>query len=430
MKVAIFGTGYVGLVTGVCLADLGHTIFCVDVDSAKIDRLNLGEIPIYEPGLETLLHKNRTSITFTIDSELAIQEVEFIFIAVGTPQSDSGQADLQYVRSVAESIGNTLSKKKYERKIIVVKSTVPVGTGDMIDDIIRKKYSGEFAVVSNPEFLKEGSAIKDFKEADRIVIGSNNAEASDMMALLYEKLEAPIVRTDRRSSELIKYAANAFLATKISFINSIANLATEVGADVESIALGIGLDRRIGSHFLKAGIGYGGSCFPKDVSALIHSFRSQGISPDLLEAVEKINEEQKTKVVSELKKKLGNLTGKKVGVLGLSFKPGTDDLREAPSLVILSQLLDAGMSIKAWDPISEKSCAALFPDVFYCPSPYEAITDADAFVVVTEWDEVKRMDLSVVKKLMHGRVLIDGRNVFNPTEAKNLGFEYVGIGRG
>ena len=425
MKVTIFGTGYVGLVTGVCLADLGHTVICVDTDEAKITSLQAGEVPIYEPGLETLLFKNHERLTFTNNTSLPVNSSDIIFIAVGTPQSESGEADLTYVESVARTIGEHIDGYK----VVVVKSTVPVGTGDRIESLIRETYQGEFAVVSNPEFLKEGSAIKDFNIPDRIVIGTDDEKAFELMNLLYEKLEAPVLLTDRKSSELIKYASNAFLATKISFINSMANLASEVGADIESVAQGMGMDSRIGPHFLKAGIGYGGSCFPKDVTALIHTAKAQNVPFELLESVERVNEAQKEKPVTMLKARMGDLSGKTVGILGLSFMPETDDLREAPSLTIIQQLIDEGAQIKAWDPISEEACRKIFPDVFYCPSPYEAVEGADAVIVVTEWDEVKRLNLVKVKDLMKGSVIFDGRNVFDGEKVRELGFEYVGIGK-
>lgn len=424
MKVAIFGTGYVGLVTGVCLADLGHIVTCIDTNEEKIEFLNQGKVPIYEPGLEELIIKNRSRLYFTTDFKKPIQDAEVIFIAVGTPQGEDGSADLNYVKNVALSIASEIK----EFKVIVVKSTVPVGTGDMIEEIISEKFTQSFAVVSNPEFLREGTAIHDFRYPDRIVVGTLNQQAVKVMEKLYEKLEAPFVVTDRYSSELIKYASNAFLATKISFINSIANLSEKVGADIDSIALGMGMDHRIGPHFLKAGIGYGGSCFPKDVQALIYSGKQQGVEVDLLESVERVNKSQKELVVKKLSEKI-KLEGKKVAILGLSFKPDTDDLREAPSLVIIDQLQKKGVDIFAWDPIAEEVCRKIYPDIQYCPSPYEALTNAEAAIIVTEWNEVKELDLKKVKELMKTPLLFDGRNVFERDEVEKLGIEYMGVGR-
>ncbi len=413
-----------GLVTGVCLANLGHSVTCVDTDEGKIKRLNDGEVPIYEPGLETLLHKNKSGLTFTTESKKPVEEAEIIFIAVGTPQAENGSADLRFIESVAATISEYIN----EFKVVVVKSTVPVGTGARVEEIIGSKFKGEFAVVSNPEFLKEGAAISDFNTPDRIVIGTDNEVAIKLLKELYQQLDAPILVTDRKSSELIKYASNAMLATKISFINSIANLAGAVGADIEAISEGMGMDQRIGPRFLKAGLGYGGSCFPKDVQALIYSAKTQNVPSRLLEAVEQVNKSQKETAVLKLSEKM-DLNGKTVGLLGLSFKPNTDDIREAPSLTIIDQLQKAGAEIKAWDPVSEPECAKIYPAVGYCPSPYEAVTDVDAVIVVTEWDEVKRMDLRKIKELMKNPVIIDGRNVLDKKLAKELGFEYVGIGR-
>ncbi len=430
-NVTIFGTGYVGLVTGVCLANLGHKVTCVDVNSEKIDQLNKGVVPIYEPGLEELIKKNHKNLFFTTESAEPIKSSDIIFIAVGTPQGSDGSADLQFVRSVAQTIGSEIT----DFKVIVIKSTVPVGTGDEIEKIIAQNYSGNFALLSNPEFLKEGTAIDDFNCPDRIVIGINNSlgtrlnqKALDTMNSLYQKLDCPTLITDRRSSELIKYASNAFLATKISFINSIAAVAESSGADIDDIARGIGLDKRIGPHFLKAGVGYGGSCFPKDVQALIHIARAHQAPTNLLESVEIVNVYQKELAVKKLKSKI-DLKDKVVGLWGLSFKPDTDDLREAPSLTIIKQLLKEGAKVQAWDPISEKACADLYPNVYYCPSPYEAIENADAAILITEWSEVKKIDLKKVKSLMKTPLIIDGRNILSKQLAKDEGIEYMGIGR-
>src|SRR3990167_5415219 len=347
MKISIFGTGYVGLVTGTCLANLGHEVNCVDIDLDKINKLNKGVIPIYEPGLSGLIVKNKSKLTFTTDPSNAVKNSKIIFIAVGTPQREDGSADLQYVKSVAEEIAQHINSYK----VIVIKSTVPVGTSDLVENIIRTKFNGEFDVVSNPEFLKEGSAIDDFANTDRIVIGSKNKKAAQLVQKMYEKLKCPFVVTDRRSSELIKYASNAFLATKISFINSIANLSEKVGADITDIARGIGFDKRINPHFLNAGIGYGGSCFPKDVKALIFTAKDYNSNLELLSVVDKLNENQKQIVVKKLEQKL-SLQSAKIAILGLAFKPNTDDIREAPSLTIIKELLKKGAKLSAWDPVA------------------------------------------------------------------------------
>ncbi len=424
-KISIFGTGYVGLVTGICFAELGNYVVCVDIDKNKISGLKKGKIPIYEPGLEELLKKNISKLEFTTDGASAIKKTEIIFIAVGTPQGKNGGADLKYVEAVAEDIGKNMQGPK----IIVIKSTVPVGSEIKIAEIIKKHYKGEFTIVSNPEFLREGSAIKDFLHPDRVIIGSSHQGVADALVKLYEPLNAPIFSTDLRSAQLIKYASNAYLATKISFMNEMANLAEKLDANIENIALGMGYDKRIGSDFLRAGVGYGGSCFPKDVKELIYTARLNGSDLKILDAVEVVNDIQKVIPVKKLKEKLGKLDGAKVAILGLSFKPNTDDLREAPSLAIIRQLLNFQVAIKAWDPVSISEAKKIFPQIEYFTDIYKALEGVDGAIIVTEWDEIKKIDLKKVKELMKKPIIIDGRNVLNQKEVKKLGFEYSGIGR-
>lgn len=424
MDIAIFGTGYVGLVTGVCLAELGNQVTCVDVDSEKIRKLKRGESPIYEPGLSELLKKNSSRLTFTTNGTLAIEKSEIIFIAVGTPSNPDGSANLKYVEEVAEEIGKNIKTNK----IIVIKSTVPVGTEKTVSEIIKKYYKGKFSIVSNPEFLREGSAINDFMHPDRIVLGTNDHESLDKMDKLYEPLNAPIIHTDIRSSEIIKYASNAYLATKISFINEMANLADKFGANIEYIAKGMGSDSRIGSAFLDAGLGYGGSCFPKDVKELIHTAHIVGIDMKILEAVDETNTKQKLIPVTKLKNKI-NLKDAVVAILGLAFKPNTDDLREASSLSIIGALLYEGAKIKAWDPVASGLCKKIYPTLEYSDTPEEALKDADAAVIVTEWEQLKSLDLRKVKKIMKNALIIDGRNVLDKKAALDAKIEYYGIGR-
>lgn len=423
-KITIFGTGYVGLVTGVCLSEIGNRVICIDIDEEKIKNLQKGILPIYEPGLEELLKKNQKRLEFTTDASYGILNSDIIFIAVGTPQGKDGGADLRYVEDVAKVIGKNIN----ERKIIVIKSTVPVGSEVRIKEIIKEHYSGDFVIASNPEFLREGSAIEDFMHPDRVVIGTIAEGVADELAEIYKALKAPIINTDIRSAQLIKYASNAFLATKISFINEIANLSEKLGGNVENIARGMGLDKRIGANFLNAGVGYGGSCFPKDVKELIYSARLNGADLKILEAVEKVNEAQKVIPVKKLKDRL-NINGATIAILGLTFKPKTDDLRDAPSLVIINQLLDMGAKIKAWDPLGIEGTKKIYPSVKYFEDIYEALKGADAAILVTEWDEIKNLDLGKVKRLMKKLIIIDGRNVLDKKQAKNLGFDYSGIGR-
>lgn len=424
MDIAIFGTGYVGLVTGVCLAELGYNVTCVDIDEEKIKRLKAGIIPIYEPGLEDLLKKNSSRLQFTTDGASAIEKNDIIFIAVGTPSNPDGSANLQYITEVALKIGKHIKSKK----IIVIKSTVPVGTENMVSETIKKNYSGTFTIVSNPEFLREGSAISDFMKPDRIVIGTDDIDAFEKLSKVYEPLNAVIIDTDIRSAEIIKYASNAFLATKISFVNEMANLADKFGANIESIVKGMGNDKRIGFEFLDAGLGYGGSCFPKDVKELIHTAHIAGMDMKILEAVDETNTKQKLIPVVRLRSKI-NLKGATIAILGLAFKPNTDDLREASSLSIIDALLYEGAKLKAWDPVAAGLCKKIYPQIEYCKTPESTLEGADGAVIVTEWDGLKKLDLKQVKKLMKKALIIDGRNVLSKTEAKAAGIEYSGIGR-
>lgn len=432
MEIAIFGSGYVGLVTGACLANLGHTIICVDVDQTRIQNLQNNILPIYEPGLQELISKNAKEkrISFTLDVKQAIETAEVIFITVGTPQRENGEANLSYVLQVAATIGKSMNAYK----VIVDKSTVPVGTADEVKQIIleNQQHPIEFDLVSNPEFLKEGEAIHDFMNPDRIVIGVESEKAKEIMFHLYKGIERtgkPIFATDIKSSELIKYAANAFLATKISFMNQIAQLCEKTGGDIKEIAKGIGLDQRIGSRFLHAGIGYGGSCFPKDVQALIYTAEEVHLPFPLLRAVHEVNTEQKKSLLPKIQRALGTVQGKTIAVLGLSFKPKTDDIRDAPAQILIEQLLAAGAQIKAFDPVAMENMKKIFPTITYAASSYEAAEQADCLVIVTEWDEFRYMDLQKIKNIMTNQIIIDGRNIYDPKEATEKGFRYIGVGR-
>lgn len=430
MKLCVIGTGYVGLVTGTIFAELGNDVISVDIDEQKIRGLKEGVIPIYEPGLEELVRRNEREgrLIFTTNTGEAVQRSDIVIIAVGTPSDQDGQADLQYVRQVAENIGKSMNGYK----VIVNKSTVPVGTGDSVRNIIAKYYSGEFDVVSNPEFLREGSAVEDCLHPDRVVIGDGNAErARVMMKKLYAPLDCPVIFTDVKSAEMIKYASNSFLATSISFINSIANLCERVGADVTMVSDGMRYDKRIGKHaFLDAGPGYGGSCFPKDVKALITIAEKTGYSFGVLKEVEAVNEAQKHLAVSKLEALLGgDLAAKRIGIWGLAFKPKTDDMRDAVSLVVIRDLLEKGARILAFDPVAEHEAKKYFPDIAYADTPYDAAQGVDALILLTEWDAFRQIDLEKVKKKMASPVIVDMRNVFNPVEMKQQGFTYVCIGR-
>lgn len=431
-NICVIGTGYVGLVTGVCFSDLGNTVHCLDINEKRIENLKKNILPIYEPGLEEIVERNVEAdrLFFTTDYHEALKEAEFAFIAVGTPSGVDGEADLSYVRDAAEKIAEVIDHPI----IIVNKSTVPVGTGDWVADIIRKKRgknSLEYYVVSNPEFLREGSAIHDFMQPDRVVLGALHRPAAESVAALYQPLRAPVLITDLRTAEMIKYASNAFLATRISFINEIANICDELGADVREVADGMGLDKRIGRTFLDAGLGWGGSCFPKDVKALAHMAVLHGSHPQLLQAVMEINRNQRRRVVMKLRNLLGgSLVDKNIGLLGLSFKPDTDDIRESPSLELIHLLRNEGAHVKAYDPQAMENTAREIPDLQLCKNPYEVAQDADGLILATKWNEFKQLDFKRVHNIMRTPVLIDGRNEWDSTALRALGFTYFGIGQG
>lgn len=429
-NICVVGTGYVGLTTGVCFADLGHSVTCIEIDLHKLELLRSGKSPIFEPGLEEMQERNMRAgrLRFTDDYAVGIPDAEFIFITVGTPMAEDGSADLTYVKAAARSIGQHLRSGS----IIIDKSTVPVGTGDLVENIIAE-YAGpdvKFDVVSNPEFLREGSALSDFFKPDRIVLGAKNREAAQRVAALHETLGAPIIITDLRTAEMIKYASNAFLATRISFINEIAQICERLGADVREVARGMGADKRIGPHFLEAGVGYGGSCFPKDVLALYHMAASAGCHPQLLQAVMDINSDARKRFVKKVETVLGTLEERLIGVLGLSFKPNTDDMREAPSVDIINALLKKGARVKAYDPVAMPRAEELLPTVTFTATAYDVAKDADALLLVTEWNEFKQLDWHRIKRYMRQPVVIDGRNLYDPREMRQLGFIYWGVGRG
>ncbi len=427
--IAVVGTGYVGLVTGVCFADLGNDVTCIEIDLRKLDTLRAGKSPIYEPGLEELLERNMRArrLNFTDSYATALEGAQYIFITVGTPMGDDGAADLKYVRAAAQSIGEHLTGPA----VIIDKSTVPVGTGDMVADIISQHVRDgvTFDVVSNPEFLREGSAIRDFSNPDRIVLGATNRAAAESVATLHEPLGAPIIITDLRTAEMIKYASNAFLATRISFINEIAQICEKLGADVKEVARGMGTDRRIGPHFLDAGIGYGGSCFPKDVLALHHMAASSGCHPQLLQAVMDINRDARSRFVDKTADLIGDLDGALIGVLGLAFKPNTDDMREAAAVDIIKALQARGARVKAYDPVAMESAGDMLPTVTFCATAYDAAKDADALLLITEWNEFKQLDWERIKRFMRRPVVVDGRNLYDPADLRGRGFVYAGVGR-
>ena len=433
MRVAMIGTGYVGLVSGVCFADFGHTVICVDKDDRKIDMLNKGEIPIFEPGLEELVAKNVAAgrLSFTLDLAGAMKDVDAVFIAVGTPsRSEDGHADLSYVYAAAEEVAGMLDGFT----MVVTKSTVPVGTGDEIEAIINKANPhADFCVVSNPEFLREGAAIADFKRPDRVVVGANDSRAEAVMKELYRPLylnETPILFTNRRTSELIKYAANAFLATKITFINEMADLCEKVGANVQEISRGIGLDSRIGKKFLNAGPGYGGSCFPKDTLAVVKTAQDYGSPLRIIEAVEQVNKNRKRAMADKIIAACGgSVDGLSIAVLGLAFKPNTDDMRDAPSLDIVPILQNAGATIRAFDPEAMEEARQHLDNIKYTEDAYSCIEGADALVIVTEWDQFRSLDLDRIKNSLKHPVVVDLRNIYRPEDMKNNGFDYTSIGR-
>ncbi len=437
MKIAIVGTGYVGLVTGTCFAEMGTEVFCIDIDQNKIDKLKNGIIPIFEPGLDEMVERNHKAgrLNFTTDLSSILNEVDIVFSAVGTPPDEDGSADLKYVLDVARTIGQELNKYM----VIVTKSTVPVGTAKLIkkniqDELDKRGLTDlKFDVASNPEFLKEGAAITDFMQPDRVVVGVESDEAKQLMERLYKPFTLNnyrIIYTDIPSAEMIKYAANAMLATRISFMNDIANMCEIVGADINMVRKGIGADVRIGSKFLYAGCGYGGSCFPKDVKALIHTAQNLGYEMKILEAVEEVNEFQKKILFEKLMKYYNNdINGKTIAVWGLAFKPKTDDMREAPSLVIIDKILEAGGKVKAYDPVAMEEAKRILGDsITYAKDIYDATLEADAILMVTEWNEFRLPTWEVIKKTMKKPVVFDGRNIYNKQEMNEIGFDYFGIG--
>jgi UDPglucose 6-dehydrogenase len=432
MNICVVGSGYVGLVTGACLADFGMNVVGVDKDHAKVEALSRGKVPIYEPGLETLVQKNMAEgrLRFTTDLAPAIEEAAAIFIAVGTPPKSDGSADLTFIREVAASIAQHLNGYK----IIVTKSTVPIGTGQMIESIVREGAGSrhKFAVVSNPEFLREGSAIEDFMQPDRVVIGTRDPRAAELMKDVYSPLAAadvPFIVTDVETAELIKYASNGFLATKISFINEVAQICEAWGANVEVVSKGMGLDNRIGSKFLSAGPGFGGSCFPKDTRAAAQIARDQGLKFRIIEAVLEVNEVTQKRMITKIEDALGDVAGKTLAVLGLSFKPNTDDIRESPALPIVQGLLDRGATVRAFDPEAMAACRPLFPTLVYCDNAYETAEGADALVIITEWNQFRKLELDRLHQLLRQPLVIDLRNLYDPEKMAAAGFHYVSIGR-
>ena len=429
VNIAIVGSGYVGLVTGSCLAELGNKVICVDSDAKKIAALKKGIIPIFEPGLEELVINNtrKKRLSFITSIKDAVKGSEIIFIAVGTPPLENGEADLTGIENVARNIAINMASYR----LIVEKSTVPVQTGKWVEHTISTyiKRKVKFDVASNPEFLREGSAISDFMHPDRIVIGVDSKRAREMLVNLYKPLNAPMVITNIKSAELIKHASNAFLATKISFINAISRICDQVGADVEEVAKGMGLDKRIGRSFLNAGAGYGGSCFPKDLDAFINISQNAGYNFELLRAVKKINQEQKRFLLKKIKDNLWIVKDKTIAVLGLAFKPDTDDIRSAPSLDLISALKQEGAFLRIYDPQAMKKAKEILPDVKFCKDSYEAARGADCLLVVTEWNEFKELDFAKIKKLLKRALIIDGRNIYDPAQVRKMGFTYVAIGR-
>jgi UDPglucose 6-dehydrogenase len=421
--IGVIGTGYVGLVTAAGFAELGSDVYCIDIDAAKIEGLEQGRMPIWEPGLEALVERHRGRLHFSTDLADALEHARLLFVAVGTPPTYSGDADLSAVHAVVASMPPS------DRHALVMKSTVPCGTGDHIKRAFAEQGKEGFRYVSCPEFLKEGSAVRDFLEPDRVVIGDDGDWAGDAVAELYAPLDAPVVRTDIKSAEMVKLASNAFLATKISFINEIANVCEETGADVVEVARGMGLDDRIGPKFLQAGIGYGGSCFPKDVSALKQLAGNTGYHFQLLNAVIEVNELQKRRVMAKLQKHLGSLVGKEIGLLGLAFKANTDDMREASSLVLSARLQAAGARVRAYDPVAEDEARKLIQGVDFVPSADAVADGVDALVLVTEWPEFRDLDLGAVAQRMRGTLLVDGRNFLDPDAATAAGLTYEGVGR-
>lgn len=432
MNIAVVGTGYVGLVTGACFAEFGVHVTCVDVDTTKVDNLNQGIIPIYEPGLDKIVDKNVEAgrLHFTTDLAKAVQESLVVFLAVGTPPKDDGSPDMSFYQQAAKDVAEAMNGYK----VLVTKSTVPVGTGKWLREFVNKHLAEptEFGVASNPEFLREGAAITDFMRPDRVVIGSNEERAIEVMKDLYRPLfliETPIVITSLEAAELIKYAANAFLATKITFINEIANLCDAIGCDVHDVARGMGMDNRIGRKFLHPGPGYGGSCFPKDTRALTTVADQFGVETLIVDAVIEANERQRKAMIPKVEKMVGDVKGKQIGVLGLSFKPETDDMRESPAIDIIKELLKRGASVKAYDPVAMDEAKHFLPDIEYAVDEYDAITGADMLLIITEWNQFRALDMEEVKKLLKSPKIADLRNIYEPDDMRELGFEYVGVGR-
>lgn len=432
MHIAVIGTGYVGLVTGACFAEFGVEVTCVDVDESKIERLNNGIIPIYEPGLDTIVEKNTKAerLHFTTDIKSAVEQALVVFLAVGTPPSEDGSPDMSFYRQAARDIAEAMNGYK----VLVTKSTVPVGTGKWLREFVKEnlKNKTNFGVASNPEFLREGAAIEDFMRPDRVVIGSNEEDAIAIMKDLYRPLyliETPIVITSLEAAELIKYAANAFLATKITFINEVANLCDAIGCDVHDVARGIGMDNRIGRKFLHPGPGYGGSCFPKDTRALTTVADQFGVETLIVDAVIEANERQRQAMIPKIEKLVGDFNGKKIGVLGLSFKPETDDMRESPAIDIIKEMQARGAVVRAFDPVAMDEARHCLPDIEYATDEYDAIEGADALVFITEWNQFRALDMEKVKSLLKSPKIVDLRNIYEPKDMSEMGFEYVGVGR-
>ena len=432
MHIAVIGTGYVGLVTGACFAEFGVDVTCVDVDTQKVNNLNLGIIPIYEPGLDKIVKKNTAAgrLHFTTDIKSAVEGALVVFLAVGTPPQADGSPDMSYYRQAAKDIAEAINGYK----VLVTKSTVPVGTGEWLRQFVAENLTvkTDFGVASNPEFLREGAAIEDFMRPDRVVVGSNEERAIDIMKDLYRPLyliETPVVITSLEAAELIKYAANAFLATKITFINEIANLCDAIGCDVHDVARGMGMDRRIGRKFLHPGPGYGGSCFPKDTRALTTVADKFGVETRIVDAVVEANERQRSAMIPKIEKLVGDLNGKTIGVLGLSFKPETDDMRESPATDIINEMVKRGATVKAFDPVAMSEARHYLPDIEYATDEYDAITGADALIIITEWNQFRALDMEKVKSLLKSPKIADLRNIYEPKDMREMGFEYVGVGR-
>ena len=432
VNVCVVGTGYVGLVTGACLADFGNTVRCIDIDEAKIEKLKRGEMTFYEPGLQEIVKRNidRGRLTFSTDINCGIEDSTVVFVAVGTPMGDDGKADLRYVEMVAKSVAENLN----DYKVVVLKSTVPAGTSSVVERVINENATSkhDFDVVSNPEFLREGSAVEDFMQPDRIVIGAPTERAKEVMAEIYRPLiqqDKPIVMTDVNTAQMIKYASNAFLATKISFINEVANLCEKFGADVSVVAKAMGLDSRIGSRFLRAGAGYGGSCFPKDTRALVKTAETVGDEMKVVRAAIEVNDRQRYLMVEKILKAGGDVKGKTIALMGVAFKPDTDDMREAPAIDMARELMDRGASIRAYDPVAMEFAKPMMPGVEFCGDVFEAATGADIVVFVTEWNEFMDLDFEKMKSLMKAATIVDCRNIYDPERMAGMGFRYFSVGR-